>query len=641
MTRSESSLRSRAAILSLEHFPPLVREALLSDPKFADEYGLSISAVLSIAPGVSFQRTDLFDSVRSAFEGKADATIADADGETWRIEVQAEEDQTTIALIHDDRRLVGVQLALLSPDGDERLRSFRAEAHRVNLPAEARARTEALLAASPPNADELVALTGDLTDTPIAKQRALEESFSHGSVPFDLFVPRSERYYDRLVGGCTDGQSLSDYIAKTAEPHMRALVERDPFRGYLRALHVSGSQALGIALSKIAIEDADLIRVYEWLVDHGDMMSRAAAVEAGLLRPERSEAVREALLRLLHTIVTPPPVGAVEPYRLSSALFILVYGEMAHTRTLVSKPPYWRRLAALAQASLVARVVMAAGVDTAKFIEFAKTARAQAFLMQCYCDLRVAPRWIPDFAMPSQIKHEFAGRVFHAATVAQDAVVAAGWKGLLLDDVAGGLRNQIDLRQVFLPGPLEGDTASLLEIPEEHLAEVGADLTQPAITASSFSALANSTILFRIPKEVCDLAADALVRADYHLANVDETTPLVPHLLGLATAAAVARNEKLADALFIVVRKYRRLYPEAMTLESAFRVIMHASASRADLHQWCACVGSALTELSFQDMSESDAAGLHAHIVQLCEIVPELWSACGQAEAALRSVLNI
>jgi hypothetical protein len=88
------------------------------------------------------------------------------------------------------------------------------------------------------------------------------------------------------------------------------------------------------------------------------------------------------------------------------------------------------------------------------------------------------------------------------------------------------------------------------------------------------------------------------------------------------------------------VRKYRRLYPAELGFESAFRIIMHGSASRVDLSAWCKCVGDALTELSFQDMAEDDAVRLHSHIVHLCEIVPELWATCGQAEAALRSVLN-
>ena len=95
---------------------------------------------------------------------------------------------------------------------------------------------------------------------------------------------------------------------------MHALVEHEPFEGYLRALLVSGSQSLGIALSTISIEDAELIRVYDWLVEHGDLLSRAGAIEAGILRGERSEPVKDALTRdSFHTMVSPQPASMVDP----------------------------------------------------------------------------------------------------------------------------------------------------------------------------------------------------------------------------------------------------------------------------------------------------------------------------------------
>jgi hypothetical protein len=641
MSPSVSALRSAAAIAGLDHFPPIVREALAADPKFLDEYGLGTNAIMSIgASGVSFQRSDIIDAVKSVLDSAAEATVSDTEGGVWRVEVRRTDNETTVGLHQGNRSLVGVQFVWLSSDSQTRLKTFRAEARRVNFPAKVAESWEALLSARAPEADELMDLIADLADTPTGKRLASEEAFRHGSVPFDHFAPRSERYFERLVGKHEDGQSLSDYIVQAAAPHMQALIEHEPFQGYLLALLVSASQSLGTALSKLQIADADLSRVYDWLIEHGDMLSRASAVEAGLLRAQRSELVREALGRLIHTIITPPPVETVDPYRLVSVLFMLVYGEMSYTRTLASKPPYWRRLAALAHAALIARAMMSVAKDIPRFVKWGREARGQIFFLQCYCDMRIEPRWIPDFAMPHQIKHELAGRVFHAANGREESVVADGWKGLLLDDVEGGLRRQLDIRQAFVPGPLEGSLAPVLEIPEESLLEMRASLQEPVITISSFSALANSAILFRIPTELCDLAAEAIARADYHFAEVDDTKPLIPHLLSLATAAAITRNERLADALFIVVRKYRRLYPEALTIENAFRTIMHASASREDLNEWCKCVGSALTELSFQDIAEDDAISLHSHIVHLCDIVPELWATCGQAEAALRSVLN-
>jgi hypothetical protein len=167
------------------------------------------------------------------------------------------------------------------------------------------------------------------------------------------------------------------------------------------------------------------------------------------------------------------------------------------------------------------------------------------------------------------------------------------------------------------------------------------DLSGSPITAGCLSKLINSAYLFAIPVELADIAADALIRSDYQVDCGQEKENLPFVLLGLASVAATSRSHKLADALFILLRKYQHLFPAALSLEEAFRIAMIASASRADLSEWRLCVGNFLASRSFDSISEMDAAVLHTQLHQLCHLVPELWASCGQAEAALRAVLNV
>jgi hypothetical protein len=328
-------------------------------------------------------------------------------------------------------------------------------------------------------------------------------------------------------------------------------------------------------------------------------------------------------------------------YKLLSSLIIVVYGELARTRVLASKPPFWRRMAAVAQAALIERCFVAVGGDTTEFADWAISARGQLFLLQCFVDLRLEPRWLPDFVLPHQLKNEFGGRMWMAANNNTDAVTKAGWGHLLLDDVVGSLRRQINIPQVYLPGPLEGGFVAQLEIPAEHQAEMRADLSASVITASSFSALVNGSLLFRIPADLADKAADAIARADYRLDCGDDVKVLIPILLGLATVAAITRNHQLTDSLFTLLRKYRRFYPDELGIEESFRIGMIASASRVEISDWCQCVGNCMTALASQPIEQNEAVQLYSQLVDLCHLVPELWATCGQAEAALRSVLNI
>jgi len=167
------------------------------------------------------------------------------------------------------------------------------------------------------------------------------------------------------------------------------------------------------------------------------------------------------------------------------------------------------------------------------------------------------------------------------------------------------------------------------------------DLSGSVITASSFSALVNSSLLFRIPADLADAAADAIAGAEYRLDCGGDVKLLVVILFGLATVAAVTRNHKLTESLFTVLRKYRRFYPDELGIEDAFRIGMIASASRVELSDWCQWVGSCMTDFAFQPIAKDEASRLHSDLIYLCHLVPELWATCGQAEAALRSVLHI
>ena len=200
---------------------------------------------------------------------------------------------------------------------------------------------------------------------------------------------------------------------------------------------------------------------------------------------------------------------------------------------------------------------------------------------------------------------------------------------------------QLDLGRAFLPGPLEGGSAAVVQIPETYLAEMREDLSAARITTASFSALANASLLFHIPQDLTELAADAIARADYRIEQADGTTPILPVLKGLAMAAGV---HTLSQAGRRVVRRFAKvpaILPDELDIDDAFRVGLIASASRADLADWCKCVGECVADLAFQDLTHDDAKSLHARIVSLCHLVPELWATCGQAEAALRAVLNI
>ena len=162
-------IRASLALAATEHFPKRLREALISNVKFGEEFGFIKDAEVSFGKsGISFQRSILFDVVRRSFDsGATDIAVNDTVGDVWRAEFLLEEAPPQIVLVRGEKRLLVTHLALMSPDRDTRLNVFRDEASRVNLPPEAVCTWEALLEARPPDDDELGVIQDELNDTPV------------------------------------------------------------------------------------------------------------------------------------------------------------------------------------------------------------------------------------------------------------------------------------------------------------------------------------------------------------------------------------------------------------------------------------------------------------------------------------------
>jgi hypothetical protein len=633
--------RTSRAIMTMEVFPHTIKQALISDPSFMAEYGLTVDAVVSLGGiGASFQRKELFRAVRRAFnKRKKPPLVVDQFGGNWEVTFDASQNPQRIVLSRGEQHAIVVHLALLSPTKAIRLNVFRYEAARVGLPAEDRKKWEALLSAHAPSDDEHSEIHDDFKLTPTSQRDIIGDSLDLGGVAISTMIPHSGTYYERLAGEWKNERELDTYIADEMQQHIQRLVALDASQGYRESLRLASHNQISSVISSCVPPPAQIEEVWTELAAAGDMLSLSSAIEMGLTLAQSHSSLRSPLGLMIERFVQAQPVANAVPYNLLSTLITFVYGEMAHARIAVQEPPWRRRLSAIAHATIFAQSIAEHVSDARGFLQWARATRSQAFVLQCYVDSREEPRWLAEMMLPSQLRNELGGRVWAAAQANAQFVEECGWTPLLLNDVPGSLRQQVNVPQCFLPGPLEGGVTSLRNLPETDVESIRADLAQSAPLAAAFSAMANIAFFFRLPEDVLDLAATALDRANYYLQLGDGDQPVHSYLLGLAVTAASNRHRKLADALFIVLRNYRLNYSHELDADAAFRIAMMACASRSVLGEWCECVGNFITEWAFHDIASEEAERLHSHLLMLCHFVPELWITCGQAEAALQSIL--
>jgi hypothetical protein len=637
----EAYIRASVAIAATRLFPNTIRDAVISDAKFTEAFGLKADAIIRFGPDdLTFQRSAFFDTIRQAFVPSQQAVPVDnTQGETWEVRVLSDKSPVQISLERGTTRLLVSHFGVLCPDKDIRLGTLLNEADNVGLSPEQIAPWRGLLEERAPTDDEVGLIHENLKDTPVAVANIIRENLAGGSVSLDVWVPRSARYYERLVGRWESGLFLDGYAKAIAPRQFGELLKWRGAEGLKLALLLASQPYLSGALAEAEIDDDTLGQVISWLADKGDVLSCVAGIEIALPRLAGHNRPKESLTRLSSEFAAGKPTANVDPIELLSSLFLVVYGEIAHCRIHADKPPFWRKLAATAQASLIARCIIDTGGDATELAAWLQSVRSQMYLLQCFADLRIEPRWLPDFGLPGQLRNEIYGRVWAAAAKPAPGVLEQELSDLLLGDGERSLKRRFNPILACLPGPLEGGIAAASELPAEEVARIKDDLSSANITLGSVSALANAAIVVRFPAELADMAGDAITRADYQLPYNDKAT-FVPHLLGLASAAAIARSNKLSDALLSLLRTYRHFHPDELTIDDAFRIAIIACASRSELTDWCKCVGDFMIDCAFQSITVEEATRLHSHLVQLCHLVPELWSTCGRAEAALQSVLR-
>ena len=432
--------------------------------------------------------------------------------------------------------------------------------------------------------------------------------------------------------------TITDYIDQVAADHARELVSWRSVDGLKLCLLLGSHPTVGKVLASLEIDGKSLSETLRWATVGGDSISRTTIFETALERAASDPAVADAVGELIDVYLMEGTGCNCDQFEILSAVFLAVYGELGQIRILATMPPYWRRLAALAHAALIVRCLIRARVELSDVVQWFAGVRAQPYFLHCYADLRLEPRWLPEYAMGNQLKNELVGRIIGHAYNLRSVVEALNLDVQLLEDAVPSLKSQIELMRIVLSGPLEGNVQPTLEISNEDYLVVRHALEMATPTASSFLPLVSVVLWLRIPMELSELAAEALSRAQFQIEAGGDLQILGSTLAGLAITAAVTRCQALADAVFSTLRIYRRFFPDEVSVSTAFLVGIIACANRDDVEGWAANVGSLISDLAFGDLSIGEAIATRTLVIQLCDLVPELWSSCGQGLAALEAI---
>lgn len=639
--KSSDDVVSRIAVASLldDLYPPALKSALLSRDSFRSKYGFTVDVQLSFDDtGVSISRSSLFACIRNALKDPDEKPdIKDKNGNVWLVEV-VDATLGKAKLSQGERSLLLPEFWMLFEDAGARLSNFKRVAMDLNLPAASRSYWAKRLEASPLDDGEVDELLDDIKETPVHVIERITAEVEKGHSSFESLAPRSARYFDRLAGECVQEAVLKSYVQNELRTHLSGLVSWKMAEGIKLALLLSAHSSIPPEIDLDQVSQHELEAIFEEVERNGDRLSQLGAIELGLSVFDQHPQLESAIVGMIEQIRDDDADSPNSRFRLLSALAVLVEGEVSRAKTLPNKPPFWRRLATIAQASLIERCICSHPVDVETLTEWANAGRGQQFYLQTLCDLRLEPKWIPDFISPEQLKAEFVGRIANAGQLHKDKITSRMIRDLTLTKAKGSIKGQVHFPMPFFPGPLEGSTTSEIQMPSDLASSIDEALSQESIDGKSFVGLINSALIFKLDSKFADQAVQALQRARHYLKQGADSGTLFHLLSGLASVAAVTRSSQLAEELRILIRRSKVAGAVDVSVDNLFRIGMVAAASHPELEDWCAYVGEWCTELAYSDLSRDEAIRLHSHVKCLCSIVPELWTTLGRGEAALASL---
>lgn len=635
------SLQRAIAISSFHLFPPTIRESLLSRETFRQRYHLGIDAQIDIGNGIaSFRRSELFSALRELQGGAANSIeLTAVDGSTFTAVLEEQDGETGVTLEGATRSIRIARFWFLSPDSAYRLRTFDEEVRTSGLRGEEIAAWRDRLVTGPLTDDEVEDFTDALKLTPQKVAKAIGGEVRTGTSQTSVLIPRSEKYYERMSGRIAEDQGFEGFVSGPCVAHIGELLAWNFRAGLAQTLLISAHSSITNAIHiGDEVTEATLVDFYDWLAARGDRFSQVAGIELGLGLTVRFPGIKPALIRIVKTILADDPDDQGGRLRLSASLVIFADGELARTGTLRNKPPFFRRMSAVAQASLIERELLAVGVDSSQFAEWAAGGRGEIFFLRNLADLRLEPRWLPDFMNPHQLKQEFTGRIVGAEQKNADVIENGELRTLVVEDGPESARAALEIPQGFLPGPLEGGTHSPLTVPDELAAELRAPAAQQVLSDRSLAAIVNMALIFRIDGQHAQVVTDALRRAKHQVSIGSDSDQIFSLLVGLAVVAAVTRSPQLAEEVRILARVQRRRPGVEITADGLMRIGLISSASETNFEKWCVAVGDWLTEIAGEEIRPDQARAMRSHVRRLCELVPQLWKFCGKGEAAFAAV---
>ena len=612
---NSDSMYSYVVSHTLNLFPSLVTAEILSDTKLCGELGVETDATISFGDKeCAFSRRKLFNAIRNAFDNIEDEfCLEDINHNVWSLRSLPGE-RFAFSLTKGDVKLVNDGFWPLLGDIDRRLSIFETVAKNREFSKNDIERWRAVLSVEAVSDDDISDLLLDLDLSPTHIKRLLKSEFRRPSNNVSTLVPNDIRYYERLIGTYRGSKNIEEFCNNELKQYFGGRTEGGVTENdLLICMHKSISRVVSAEF----VDDASYHLVTKRAIEHCHPILLISCLEIGISKfSNSSDTTIKSLLECLSLAKT------LENLRLFCSMAVFVDGELARLQIFRGMPPFYRRLASLAQSALIVEVVLEESVVLDKVEQWATQQRGLYFYCQSFIDLIEEPRWLPTYLTAEQLINELYGR---ANIVCQEAAKTDTIKCLQEKLMSGSKLNM----NCFLPGPLEGNSIPT-EVPSE-ISNLLAEQFSSEVSLTSFRVLINSAPFWEIDEKYLERTVSLLESAQHKLAEANDKDSVYQVLNGLAQVACMTRSEKIASSVMILSRLYRDYIDVDSEPENYLSLGLVAGAAFEAKNDWAEFIGQWCTELAYMPINEESMLRIESMLERLCILEPYLYHTCSKS----------
>jgi hypothetical protein len=312
------------------------------------------------------------------------------------------------ARLSDEAEVILPQFALLDPDISVRLSAYSEIVSQTKPCWPNCCFWQTVLAERPLSDSEFGCVINELQHVAERELARIAVVLAGGGFGVSDLIPSDLSYYESLIGTVTAIDNVDEYVSRELMPHLEKVFKADSVWGLRCIQGVCISAKLDVSAVTRSATNDDLISTLQAAGPGETSFSKLATIQIAQSRmpsdPRFSDLANEALSSLLGQ--TALDCKSVDHNELFPAFIRLTLNTISQSEQFWSAPPYWRRLAAFAHATILLETFDFSIWNKAKLVVWCDAQLSMATAAVAILDRLREPLWRGDMQTATNLSLE-------------------------------------------------------------------------------------------------------------------------------------------------------------------------------------------------------------------------------------------